>query len=304
MRAMTAEPRFLDLPRGRFAYLSEGDPRDPLVLVLHGFPDTPHGFAPVLARVARTGRHAVAPFLRGYAPSTGEGPFDADTIADDVLAIAQALAPDAPFSIVGHDWGAVVTYAVLGKSDRARAAVALSVPHPVAFLEDLARVPAQLRRSWYMGLFQLRGVAERVVARDHFALIDRLTRDWSPGLRIDRPSLDRIKAAIAPGFPAALEYYRALAWPPADALRRVREARARTITTPTLHLTGACDGCIGPEVGRSQQRFFTGPFSSVVIEGAGHFLQMEQPELVAAHVLDWLAEHDPAAPRAAQREAC
>lgn len=116
MAWMTGEPRFLDLARGRFAYLAEGDPRDPLVLVLHGFPDTPHGFAPVLARLARAGRFAVAPFLRGYAPSTGEGPFDVDTLADDVLAIAQALAPGAPFSLVGHDWGAIVTYAVLRSS--------------------------------------------------------------------------------------------------------------------------------------------------------------------------------------------
>ncbi len=292
MRGMSGEPRFLDLARGRFAYFAEGDPRDPLVLVLHGFPDTPHGFAPVLARLARAGRFAVAPFLRGYAPSTGEGPFDVDTLADDVLAIAEALAPGAPFSLVGHDWGAVVTYGVLTRSERVRAAVTLSVPHPVAFLENLARNPAQLRRSAYMGLFQLRGVAERVVARDHFAFVDRLFRDWSPGLRIDRASLDRVKAAIAPSFPAALEYYRALAWPPGEALRRIRDARARTIVTPTLHLTGARDGCIGPEVGRAQQRWFGGPFQSTVIEGAGHFLQMEQPELVAARVIDWLAEYD------------
>ncbi|MBI2395500.1 MAG: alpha/beta hydrolase [Deltaproteobacteria bacterium] len=277
--------------RGRFALLAEGDPGAPLSLFLHGFPDSADAFRPVLAAAAARGHRAVAPFLRGYAPSTLEGPYDAEALADDVVAIADALG--APrFSLVGHDWGAVVSYVLAGRHPaRVSSLVTLSVPHPIAFLEDLVRAPAQLRRSWYMAFFQLRGVADRAVPRDGFAFVDRLFRAWSPGLRVEPGALERVKAAIAPGFPAAIEYYRALLWPPGGALARARAVASRPIHAPTLHLTGADDGCIGPGVGRAQRRFFRGAFVSEVLPGVGHFVHWERPELIAERAVAWIDEH-------------
>lgn len=279
----------LDLgARGRFVALASG--RGPLLLVLHGFPDSPHGMLPLVERAAARGFRAVAPFLRGYAPSTGEGPFDVDTLAADVLAIAEHLAPGEPFDLVGHDWGAVISYALLSRaSERVRAAVTLSVPHPLAFVRDLDA--GQLRRSGYMGLFQLRHVAERVVARRDFAFLDRLWSTWSPRLdpRVATAAIAHAKAAITPHFPAAIEYYRALAWPPVAAARRLRETAARRIDTPTLHLTGADDGCIAPYVGRARQAdFFRGPFASETIASAGHFLVLERPDEIATCALGWI----------------
>lgn len=277
----------LDTSRGRFACLTVGDPTGPLALFLHGFPDSADAWRPVLERAAQRGYHAVAPFMRGYAPSVLEGPYDGDHLAGDVVAIADALGAER-FSLAGHDWGAVTSY-VVGARHGARLSsmVTMSVPHPVAFLDDLGRSRAQLARSWYMGFFQIRGVAERVVPRDHFAFLDRLFREWSPGLRVDPAALDRVKQAIAPGFPAALEYYRALAWPPRDALARLRSVSDQPIEVPTLHLTGAADGCIGPEIGRGQQRFFKAAFASEVLPGLGHFLQWEAPDVVAERLLSW-----------------
>ena len=98
-----------------------------------------------------------------------------------------------------------------------------------------------------------------------------------------------MKAALAPGFPAAIEYYRALAWPPRDALGRIRAVSDLPIDTPTLHLTGAVDGCIGPDVGRGQRRFFKGPFASEVLPGFGHFVHWENPAFIAERVLSWFA---------------
>lgn len=284
--------------RGRFALLEEGDPRAPLVLFLHGFPDSADAWRPVLAAVAARGYRAVAPWMRGYAPSALEGPYDAEALADDVVAIADALGART-FSLVGHDWGAVVSYVLAGRhAARVSSLVTLSVPHPIAFVEDLLRAPAQLRRSWYMAFFQLRGLADRAVPRDDFVFVDRLFRAWSPGLHADRDALDRVKAAIAPGFPAAIEYYRALLWPPGEALDRVRAVARRPIDAPTLHLTGADDGCIGPDVGRAQRRFFRGAFASEVLAGVGHFVQWERPALVAERALAWLNAH----PAQAHRE--
>ena len=61
-----------------------------------------------------------------------------------------------------------------------------------------------------------------------------------------------------------------------------------------MSLQGADDGCVAPSAARGQERFFTGPFEAEVIPGAGHFLQVEVPDLVAARTLDWFAAHDPA----------
>lgn len=268
----------LETPRGRFAHLSHGD--GPLCLFLHGFPDSPRAFLPVMERMH--GFRCVAPFLRGYAPSITTGPFDVDTLAADVRAIADALSPSQAYAIVGHDWGAMVTYLVAGP--RVSSMVTLSVPHPSSLLRALRSDPAQLRRSWYMAYFQLGRFADRAVARDDYAFIDRLFRAWSPGLTPDPTRMREVKAAIAGGFPAALEYYRAI---PANLGRRWPR-----IATPTLYMVGADDGCIGADVGREQHRYFHGPFAREIVEGAGHFLQWERPELIAERARRWIALHD------------
>src|SRR5262245_46917767 len=95
--------------RGDFELLSAGAKSDPHVRCLHGFPDHPPSFTLLLTELSDAGYHAVAPWLRGYAPSTLEGPFDGDYLAEDALELASALSPDRPIYLVGHDWGAAIT---------------------------------------------------------------------------------------------------------------------------------------------------------------------------------------------------
>jgi pimeloyl-ACP methyl ester carboxylesterase len=92
---------------GPFAALAAGPPDGELVLCLHGFPDHAPSFEALLEELSQAGRRAVAPWMRGYAPSTLEGPFDLTQLASDALAIAESLSPKRPVSLVGHDWGAL-----------------------------------------------------------------------------------------------------------------------------------------------------------------------------------------------------
>lgn len=269
----------LRLERGHFEYLEAGPKDGPLLLALHGFPDSPHGLWPLVERAAARGHRVIAPYLRGYGGSIGTGPFDLDTLVDDVLAIAASFADR--FALIGHDWGAVVTYGVLARSDAVRAAVTLSVPHPVAFALGLD--PAQLARSGYMAFFQLGAFADRRVSADDFRFIDSLWKRWSPALGA-HPAIAEAKAALAPSFPAPLEYYRTFARTPG----KLRALARQRITTPTLHLTGRDDGCIAPHVGDDELRFFRGPFQRRVVDHAGHFLVLERPDEVAALSLDWI----------------
>jgi pimeloyl-ACP methyl ester carboxylesterase len=86
-------------------------------------------------------------------------------------------------------------------------------------------------------------------------------------------------------MPAPIEYYRAAV--------RIRRPGWVTppIELPVLHLHGATDGCVGPELGGGQERFFAGPFSSETVDGAGHFLHLERPVWIAQRTMWWLGRH-------------
>src|SRR5580700_9385009 len=116
----------------RFAFFEEGS--GPLVLLLHGFPDTPHTWDAVRPAVAAAGYRAVSPFLRGYAPTAipADGAYDGDTLGRDALALIEALGAERAI-VVGHDWGAGAAYsaAALGPA-RVTKLVTVGIPHPAS----------------------------------------------------------------------------------------------------------------------------------------------------------------------------
>ncbi|MEJ7596729.1 MAG: alpha/beta hydrolase [Kofleriaceae bacterium] len=263
----------------KLARLVHGHGR-PLVW-LHGFPDHPPTAEPLFAALA--GRQVIAPWLRGYAPSPLAGPYDLETLAHDVIELLAEL--DEPADLVGHDWGAVITYAVCALApERVRRAATLAVPHPLTMLRAL-RSPAQLRRSWYMLLFQLPG-AERIVRARDFALIDRLWRSWSPGFVLDGARRAALNDCLAASLPAPIAYYRTMA----RAFARRHELAqlfARPIPTPLLQLHGADDGCILPPTASDAHRFVHRELE--IFGHAGHFFHLERPDEVAARLIAWLA---------------
>src|SRR6476660_2820468 len=84
----------------------------PLALCLHGFPDSAHTWRHVLPLLAQAGYRAVAPFLRGYAPSgvPDDGRYDVGVLAVDAIEFHRALGGDEPGVIIGHDWGAPIAH--------------------------------------------------------------------------------------------------------------------------------------------------------------------------------------------------
>lgn len=289
----TAQTRLtLATPRGSFVALAAGAADAPLVLVLHGFPDAPPTFAPLLTALADRGYRAVAPWLRGYHPSVPDGPYDPDNLAADILAWHDALAPDRPACLLGHDWGAVATYVACAHPDaRIAAAVTLAVPHPATFLRALAR-PRQLASSWYMLFFQLPG-APAVTRAGDLALVDRLWRTWSPGYTLPPALRAEVHACLAASWPAPVHYYRATASAGlrAAAAGGLPPSLTRRIPVPTLYLHGADDGCVRPDSGRGAERHFAGPYRHEVVTGAGHFLCAELPAEVAGRAHAWFGEH-------------
>ena len=92
-----------------FHYLEMG--QGPLVLCMHGFPDHAHTYRALLPALAAAGLHAVAPFMRGYAPTTApaDDRYQSVLLCQDVVALIDALGVERAF-LVGHDWGAQAVY--------------------------------------------------------------------------------------------------------------------------------------------------------------------------------------------------
>jgi pimeloyl-ACP methyl ester carboxylesterase len=278
----------VDTAAGRFAYLVRGPRNGPPVLLLHGFPDHPPTWLPLMERLAERGFRTWAPWLRGYAPSLLDGPYDIDRLAADAIALADAVAPDRKPALIGHDWGAIATYpALLAAPERFTCAVTMAVPHPMALLANGPRNPLQLARSWYVGLFQLGGLGERAAAARDFALVDRLWRRWSPGYTMPDDARAALHRCLAASMPAPVRYYRSIGG--FGAAARARHKRGERIAAPLLNLHGAQDGCVGAALARDQQRFFAGPFAAELIPDAGHFLQCEAPDRIAELIVPWLA---------------
>jgi pimeloyl-ACP methyl ester carboxylesterase len=272
-----------------FAYREWGS--GPLVLLLHGFPDSPGTYEALGERIAAAGFRAVAPWMRGYGPTGGGAPTGLGRLGRDVLGLAKALEPAAPAHVVGHDWGAAAAcIAATLEPDAFRSAVTLGLPHPAHFLARAFGDPVQLRRSWYMWFFQLPELPESAFEGDDYAMMDRLWREWSPGLEKAPHRAELVETFQVGGLSGPLGYYRAIfaetaGSDPAD------DALYGPVGVPTLALMGEDDGCITADYLEGQEQYWHAPVSSEAVPGCGHFLHIEQPDEIGQRLLSFIAQH-------------
>jgi len=271
-------------PQGEFAYLAMGD-RGPLALCLHGFPDTAHTWRQLLPALPETGYRAVAPFMRGYAPSSvaADGVYQAGALVHDANQLHEALGGNGDAVIIGHDWGAVATHgAATLEAGRWRRVVTMAVPPGPVMAGALLADVDQLKRSWYM-FFLLHPLADLIVPANDFAFIERLWADWSPGYdaSVDLAHM-RESLADAENLHAAIGYYRAtLGDGPRDSrFAAAQEATQQIPSQPTLYLHGRNDGCVGVDLVANADSLYPEHVVTHVIDDAGHFLHLEQPAKV------------------------
>jgi pimeloyl-ACP methyl ester carboxylesterase len=275
-----------------FGYLSDGPEDGPLALCLHGFPDSAHTWRYLLPELAAAGYRAVAPFLRGYAPTSlaADGRYQVGALVQDANALHEALGGGGDAVLIGHDWGALATYgAVAHQPERWRRAVTAAVP-PTASIGMSLLTYAQLQKSWYMFFF-LSSLAEAALPLDDYVFLADLWRDWSPGYD-GTWDVARVKESI--GDPerivAAISYYRAMWDPTLQVPELADEQTAALLPTPrpTLYLHGRDDGCMLLSSIGSPLDFLAEGSQVEVIDDAGHFLHVERPDVVNRAILDFV----------------
>lgn len=268
----------------------------PLALCLHGFPDTAYTWRHLLPALGAAGFRAVAPFMRGFSP-TSLAPNDAyqtAALALDANALHGELGGDDRAVIIGHDWGAPGAYgSAIVEPEKWKRVVGISVPPWGAMANAFFSNLKQLQLSWYMFVFQ-HPLADFVVSANNFAFFDLLWSQWSPGYASD-DDLQHVKKSLSDPrhLQAALGYYRATLGDgfrdPALADMQVA-VQTEKPTQPTLYLHGRDDGCIGVEVARDAASRAPDNGSVRIVEDAGHFLHLEQPKIVNKHILDWIVQ--------------
>ena len=296
------EPQWLDVaaPTVQLRALSWGPPDAPIALCLHGFPDTAYTWRKVAPHLVDAGWRVVAPFMRGYVPSSlpSDGSYHVGALMDDALRVLDAAGPTERDVFIGHDWGAIAGAGLAAMPDSPFAkAVIMSVPVPAAF-RPLGRVPEsgrlaamlprQLLHSWYIMFFQLPWLPERSASW----VVPKLWRDWSPSYRAVE-DLRHVDAAI--GAPerwrAALGYYRAVvrgSRPPAH-YAELNQHWLSAPRLPTLYLHGTEDGC-SEDYTRWIDRVLPDNSEIALVENGGHFLQLDQPDVVGRHIVDFVGQ--------------
>ncbi|WP_298670421.1 alpha/beta fold hydrolase [uncultured Sphingomonas sp.] len=314
--------RMIDTGELRLRVAVEG--QGPLVLMVHGFPESWYSWRHQIGPVARAGFTAAAIDVRGYGGSDRPDAVEAyamEHMVADIVAVARALQPDAPAILVGHDWGAPMVWnSALAHPDRFRAVTALSVPYagvPTRPFTDVFRAAFTAKgRFFYQEWFQAEGPPEAEAERDVRDFLRKfyyaISGDAPPGTWPEKAAgatllegmvdPDRFPAWLTPddldyyvaafeasGFRGPINRYRNherdFAW-----LQRYRDRR---IEQPALFIGGGKDpattlfGAVADPV--ALMRPLVPRLEGHVLAGCGHWTQQERPEEVNHLLLDWLA---------------
>jgi pimeloyl-ACP methyl ester carboxylesterase len=294
--------------------------RGPLVLLLHGFPESWYSWRHQIVALSDAGYHVVAPDQRGYGQTDRPDAIEAYTIfhlVGDVIGLLDVLGEQHAV-VIGHDWGAPVAWhTALFRPDRVRAVGALSVPYRPRGTRPPLDVVRELRgEGFYQIYFQKPGVAEADLERDVRATIrttlfgasgqnpivpDMIIRPGqnflgASGITVPRPAwvseqdVDYYTSEFErTGFTGGLSWYRNI--------NRNWELTApwtgAKITPPALFVVGDRDVVYhfpggGPSMLDNLKNVLPNLRQAVLLEGCGHWTQQERPSDVNRLLVDFL----------------
>jgi pimeloyl-ACP methyl ester carboxylesterase len=292
----------------------------PLVVLCHGFPELARSWRHQLPALAAAGYHAAAADGRGYGESGCPDEvtmYDIDHLCGDQLAVLDAMGAESAV-FVGHDWGAMVVWALAQRApERVRGVVGMSVPFtprppapPTAIFRhvftdtwfymlyfqapgvadaDLGRDPATTMRRFLAGIAGDLDEAEAVarLARDDRGMVERLPEPEQLPAWLPQDELDAYVDAFArTGFTGALNWYRNMDrnWELSAAFD------GKGIDVPSLFIGGTHDVVLRMMSPEAAEPWLHDHRGNVLVEGAGHWVQQERPDVVNDALLRFLAD--------------
>lgn len=262
-----------------FHVVDEGE--GPVVLLLHGFPDSSALWRHQIPALVEAGHRVIAPDLRGFGASDrpeGVDSYRMELLVGDVLGILGTLGVERA-SVVGHDWGAALGWALAGLApDRVQRLAVLSVGHPAGYFTDPI---AQREKSWYMLFFLFPGVAEDALRRGGWALLRLWLREQGDVERyltdLDRPG----------ALTAALNWYRANI--SAEAFGQLNPQPLPPVECPVLGVWSDGDHYCGEAQMQASQRHVTGSWRYVRVDGASHWIPLDAPETLNKLLVEFVS---------------
>lgn len=266
----------------------------PVVLLLHGFPDSWHLWRHQIPVLAAAGHRVVAPDLRGLGLSdrpTAVADYALPALLGDVVGLLEVLGIE-KVAVVGHDWGAVLGWALATAEPGCVTRLAvLSVGHPAARAKAGL---AQQVRGLYIPFFLVPGAAEAVLPRWDWAFLRRWAwRGVRPGENVDADR--QVEDLSRPGaLTAALSWYRAniVLRPGRSAVPR---SGGRRVTCPVLGVWSTRDAALTERQMTASVEHVDGSWRYERIEGAGHWIPVEAPAVLNPLLVDFLTAEDPPA---------
>ena len=276
------KPRFIQINDLTFLVRSAGNPDDPLVMFLHGFPETSIMWSNLMEEAAAKGFYCLAPDMRGYTAGACPGSvksYTIDKLQQDVIDIASAVKRE-KFHLVAHDWGAAIGWSVVNNNPkRIISYSALSVPHNSAFGKAYRIDKEQKKKSRYIGFFLLPFIPEWVLRSGDFSKFRKLWKRSSPEELEEYLTVFRRKGTIR----GALNYYRAN-------IGKGKGERIGKIKTPTLFIWGNRDLAISRAAAVENAPYMIGEYTFLEVDG-GHWLIQSNYQEVREAILKHLLRH-------------
>ena len=294
----------------------------PLVVMVHGFPESWYSWRHQMGPIAAAGFTACAIDVRGYGGSDKPQPieaYDLESLSGDIAGLIEALSPDRPAVVIGHDWGAPVAWTTaLVHPERVRAVAGLSVPYTGVPTRSLSDIIDALYKSkghfFYQDYFAAEGVAEAELEADVRGAVRRLYYDWSGEAVTAWPSDKRLGDQVLTGIPDPDPFPAWLSDADIDfmvgelersgfrgGLNRyrnhdrdfafLRQFEGRRIEQPALFIAGDRDRVLSMFGDRLSVNTDELPDlrGAHILPGCGHWTQQERPEEVNDLLLPWLA---------------
>jgi pimeloyl-ACP methyl ester carboxylesterase len=261
-----------------------GDPANPPVLLLHGWPQHWYMWRGVIERLAPHFR-LIAPDLRGFGwtEAPGHG-YDADTFAADQVALLDALEIES-VNVIGHDWGGWTAFLLgIDHAERIERMVVCNAPHPWPRVEP--RSVLEVWRSWYAlvnatpvgkWIYQSTRMPELILSHGNAA------DPFPEGVEIYLSQFREPDRADA-----AMKLYRYYLRIFASGVRGGGSYRAKRLAVPTLLLFGSDDRYVSTRLLPGYESH-ADDMELELVDDCGHFIVNERPELIARRALAFLS---------------